>query len=227
MHGCPCRTTAASLRPACTTRWTKCRARDRSRSETVNALRPGCKGCTAFLLTFSGARAFRRSHTMTTGEASSSDDVTSLVACKVTVSAGTKPIYRTHVIGMPSDIAHAFPPTGAQGIHPLSCTSVRQSNHLPLVSQIPHNRISRAAGRCENMLHLTIPCQRRYFIELRGTRARRVRLARVLQVPDVDLTCSVSITVHILLRSPTSPLIAPDERRLGWMGLKSRPRTEP
>ena len=147
--------------------------------------------------TFSGARALRRSQTMITGDASSSDDVTRRVAYPLTV--GTRRDRRsrveTHVVRMPRNVAHSSPSTHCHGgsseslhaSHGACTTSVGQCGDLTLPPQIPDDGVSSAGGCGERVLNMMVPCESGDLIELRAARAGRVGFAWVLQIPHIDL----------------------------------------
>jgi hypothetical protein len=144
------------------------------------------------VLTFSGARAFLRSQTIIIGEESSSEAVTNRVAYKELVEKAKGSLH-AHIIGMPSNSTHSpsspngesTPGTTLTSQSP-SPTTIRKGNHLPLASQIPNNRVTRAARTGENVLNLLIPSNRCYLIEF-GAACRRVWLAGVFEIPYVNL----------------------------------------
>jgi len=146
--------------------------------------------------TFSGARAFRRSQTMIIGDESSSEAVTSLVACGTSQQSVQCIESSTHVIRVPSDSTHASPTTNSQSASgtTLSCqspcpTPICQGYHLSLAPQIPDDSISGTAGASQHVLDLLIPCNGCNLIELGApsARCRRVWFAGVFKVPNVDL----------------------------------------
>lgn len=132
---------------------------------------------------------------MITGDVSSSEDVTKRVAYPqqsvyVFKSAG----HGAYVVRMPSDIAHpasaAYCETCAETLQSSlgSCaTTVRQSGNLPLSSQIPDYGVTRTAGCCKRVLYVMVPGERCDLVKLCASCARRIRLAGVFQIPDVDL----------------------------------------
>ena len=101
------------------------------------------KGEDQALVTFSGARALRRSQTMMTGEESSSDDVISRVAYGDSLSdsfvVGKNVPY---IIRMPGNVAHASPSAlGESASHRSTSsgatTSIRKCNDLFLRPKVP------------------------------------------------------------------------------------------
>ena len=95
--------------------------------------------------TFSGARALRRSQTMMIGEASSSEDVTSRVAYATNISQSFVKWAFTHVIRMPSNIAHST--TTTAGLISARTTTISQGNNLSLAPKVPYDGVTGTA-RC-------------------------------------------------------------------------------
>lgn len=79
-------------------------------------------------------------------------------------------VKKTHVVRVPSDVAHASATTDCQSAactltsKSPSSTTISQSDNLAFTSQIPHDRVARAAGTSENILDLLIPGDRRDFV---------------------------------------------------------------
>lgn len=94
---------------------------------------------------------------------------------------------------MPCNVAHTAPatyrhPTTKAASHGACTTTVRQRCDLTFASEIPNDRIAGAARRRQCILDMVIPSESRDLIELRAARPWRVRLARVFEVPDVNLS---------------------------------------
>lgn len=136
---------------------------------------------------------------MMIGEESSSEAVTTLVACDPTLfEEHATPINETtNIIWVPCNIAH---PASSSNSHTRSCTrepsqgastaAICQCNYLSFASQIPNDSIPRTTCSSKHILYLLIPCDGGDFIEFSAplSRGRGVWLAWVLQVPDVHLS---------------------------------------
>ena len=128
------------------------------------------------------------------GDMSSSEAVTSRVACIKQSAGKSNKITTAHVIRMPCDGTHAPPPTDS---HPTTdCTAERacspavcKGHDLTFATKIPYDRVPGSTCASKNILHLLVPSDRRDLIELRTAtaRRRRVRLCRIIEVPYIDL----------------------------------------
>jgi hypothetical protein len=148
--------------------------------------------------TFSGARAFRRSHTITIGDESSSLAVTSLVAFEWMNGVETDTSNYTYVIRMPSNIAHSAPRScGSRRCTCCSTASVGQSENFTFSTQVPDYRISCAAGTCKNVLDLLVPADRCDLFQFRTALPGRwaVWLTRVFEIPYVYLAICEIVNV--------------------------------
>ena len=102
---------------------------------------------------------------------------------------------------MPCDIAHTSPPAHSHtrrteslhSTHSARTTTIRQRRDLTLSSEIPHNGVSRTTGCSERVLNVVIPCECRYLIEFGTASTRRIRLAWIFEVPNIDLSPALGL----------------------------------
>lgn len=104
---------------------------------------------------------------MITGDASSSEDVTSRVAYPDRVGeSGKDEEQKTHIVRVPCNIAHSSPSTyreswAAKPLHSTqrTCTTtIGQRSDLALASQVPHNRVTCTTGCRKRILDVMVPC---------------------------------------------------------------------
>src|ERR1700731_4103943 len=97
----------------------------------------------------------------------------------------------SHIIWMPSNIAHTSPSSNhtARTTHGL-ISAIRKGNDLAFSAQIPHDSVASAAGTSQDILHLQIPSKGRDLVQLSGAGAWRwrIRFGRVFEIPYIHLS---------------------------------------
>lgn len=73
---------------------------------------------------------------------------------------------------------------------------------------------------------MVVPCEGSCLVKFGTACTRRIWLAGVLKVPDINLN-DVSVERLQKRRKPTSPFVAPEDSKWLWSGLKPKPRTGP
>ena len=144
---------------------------------------------------------------------------------------------------MPCNSAHAPSPSDSHSATNCAAkctcsTTICKGDNFTFATKIPYDGVPRTTGASENILHLLIPSDGRDLIELRAaiSRGRGVRFWRIIEIPYINLFVYADAwwdevrwkwiwwRVSWIL---TSPLTAPEDKRLDWIGLKSSPRTGP